>query len=205
MEKPSKFKIVLNEYVAGENSEMHLPWKSDEWVLACSGSECIRIKADLVPSVNRSMKAVSPDFPQRVSPTTVKVAELRQFIEKGEMGDEYNSKTCKECEGAGEVTWTYKNNEKEFDCPKCNGHGEHRWKTGQKHPIGFRLISAYGMTFKAGVLFRIVRIAEFLQLDEIRLETYPDRKFMIVDIGDFELMTMRCLNEGNHKVEVFLR
>ena len=67
------------------------------------------------------------------------VSEMKQLFSTIPLVDEIIYEDCEECEGSGEVEYTYESKswatfELDHDCPKCNGSGNHKHKTGNKEP-----------------------------------------------------------------------
>ena len=103
---------------------------------------------------------------------------------------------CKECEGEGEVEWTYKYHTEDFDCPVCNGSGIEQKaaydKTGNK-VVGKSLVKIKDAYFDAKLFQRILSVSDFEKKD-LYLMSYRDkRSAAMFRCGIFYMLLMPIL------------
>lgn len=70
---------------------------------------------------------------------TYSIQSIRDKISKLPKIDEYDYKNCDECDGWGQIEYTYESKsgrdyDIKGDCPKCNGSGNFKTKTGKLIP-----------------------------------------------------------------------
>ena len=70
---------------------------------------------------------------------------------------------CKECDGCGEVTWSYKSHTRLFDCPECNGKG--LIKAAGEMPDDSYAISLGGHQFKVRDIEKLINVFNLLGIE----------------------------------------
>jgi hypothetical protein len=131
------YKVILDEFVAEQDKETFLEWIKKPFIIdneihATDKCMLIWFNKNLINNLSKyevydkgkifkiDKLACNLDF-------VIKVEDLVKSFEKCDkvpiMVPYGKDVFCSECEGNGKVVWEYKNHEKEFDCPKCDGDG----------------------------------------------------------------------------------
>ena len=125
--------------------------------------------------------------------------------------------TCPECDGTGEVTWSYSAlhgdqhfYDREFECPVCCGSGvivkEVRRPTGRKVPVKGAALHIRTADYAVYQMQRIVRASEMLGVEEIRILHIPTRGpgaldgLMLGFSEDIRVFVMPCIPDDQDKV-----
>jgi len=116
---------------------------------------------------------------------------------------------CKECDGQGEVLWTYEHWQKEFDCPNCDGTGFQ--STSKKVPTGEleldpkMQVRIKECRFSLSTINRLMKVKNMLGEDEITLVYQKrDNTKCIFNIGSVEIICMSLRFVDNDE-DVILR
>lgn len=121
-----------------------------------------------------------PKFPEPTCdielPISMLVETLKSIPKCEERRVEGKAAECDECEGSGEVEWTYEDSDgeehqKNFDCPICNGYGKVKTKNFYRE---WRYTSINGVAFRNNELIIMAQAAHDLGLDSIKISHLPE-------------------------------
>lgn len=121
-----------------------------------------------------------PQFPEPTCdielPISVLVETFKTIPKVEELRVEGKAAECDECEGRGEVEWTYEDSDGEehqryFECPICNGRGKVKTKEFYRE---WRYTSINGIAFRNNELMIIAEAAHDLGLSTIRVLHLPE-------------------------------
>lgn len=183
------------------------PYIMEGYVCATNRFQIIRINKDYLSAAkeeeykkNIAEKNIDwPDFKERNKVTIGKIKEaidripIIEYIEKEEIETE-----CPECNGSGEVVWTYTTDngeefEREFECPVCEGYGDKiefkEIKTGETGPQDDYLIKIKDLYIKAKDFIKIYKALKRCEVNEIKIGIDFDEKRILFHItNDIEIM-----------------
>lgn len=120
-----------------------------------------------------------PQFPESTCdielPISVLVETFKSIPQCEERRVEGKAAECDECEGSGEVEWTYEDSDGEehqkyFDCPICNGDGKVKTKKFYREWL---YTSINGVPFRNNELIIMAEAAHDLGLDSIKILHLP--------------------------------
>lgn len=137
-------------------------------------------------------------IPDERKPVLLKVKQLKKLIEKIPLIDETeyygDDVACDECGGYGEVVWTYKNYEKTFDCPVCDGSGykseRNLRNTGRKTPDPDASIKIKGVLFKYRLIQKLCDTCNILEQSEISALCFDKAGANLFQVGDVKILLM---------------
>ena len=202
---------LLARFVANDN-DRRIPWIISpyivgEYVCATNSYQIIRISKEYLSAAkekeykkNVAEKNIDwPDFKERNKVTIDQIKEtidripIIEYIEKEEIETE-----CPECNGYGEVIWTYTSDngeefERRFECPVCDGNGgitEYREiKTGKTGPQDDYLIKIKDLYIQAKDFIKIYEALKRCEVSEIKIGINFDEQRILFHItNDIEIM-----------------
>ena len=202
---------LLAIFVANEK-DWRAPWLIGpyivgEYVCATNSYQIIRISKEYLSAAkekeykkNVAEKNIDwPDFKERNKVTIDQIKEaidripIIEYIKKEEIETK-----CPECNGYGEVIWTYTSDngeefEREFECPVCDGNGEiteyREIKTGKTRPQDDYLIKIKDLYIKAKDFIKIYEVLKRCEVSEIKIGIDFDEQRILFHItNDIEIM-----------------
>jgi hypothetical protein len=110
---------------------------------------------------------------------------------------------CSECDGSGDVLWTYKYGEKEYDCPVCDGSGlmsKTRLVPNGKKTFNKQAYATIdGVFYNINVLISIFEAQKIIGEDLVSLNICKKTKPALFKIGDYEFLIMPILDDEYSK------
>lgn len=122
-----------------------------------------------------------PQFPEPTCdielPISVLVETFKSIPKVEERRVEGKDAECDECEGTGEVEWTYEDSDgeehqKNFDCPICEGYGKVKTKEFYREWL---YTSINGVAFRNNELIIMAEAAHDLGLSSIKILHLPEK------------------------------
>ena len=198
---------LLNMFVSKDDElhpELAKPFRIYEYAAASDGHAMIWFSATANPKLRLRKADDEAEYLGYVHPKanfteSFSVESLRLAIDKAEYEEELietEAILCKECNGAGEVEWTYGDFEKMRNCPICDGSGDTMKveKTGKMIPCDGQYIQLGISAFEAKQLIRLQELATRLHVYTIlhTPQTNPlaGIKFLV---GFVSVLIMPCL------------
>lgn len=207
---------LLTMFVANDN-DRRVPWIIGpyivgDYVCATNSYQIIRISKEYLSAAkekeykkNFAEKNIDwPDFKERNKVTIDQIKEaidripIIEYIEKEEIETE-----CPECNGSGEVIWTYTSDngeefERRFECPVCDGNGEiteyREIKTGKTGPQDDYLIKIKDLYIKAKDLIKIYEALKRCGANEVEIGTnFEEFRVLFHITNDIEIMAASIL------------
>lgn len=148
--------------------------------------------------------------------TEINVAKLEELLVPDlieEMLLVQEAEKCEECNGSGEVEWSYdagassnhKTFERKDDCPICRGTGESlpdRWvKTGKKIPDATKQFKMFGVGFTDKQLRRLITASKMIGAETITKTGGDTQTANIFKVNDFTILVMpTILADGGEEV-----
>ena len=125
---------LLNMFVSKDDElrpELAKPFKVGEYAVGCDGHAMIWFSATANPKLRLRKADDEAKYLRYVNPKanfteSLSVESLRLATGKAEHEEELietKAIPCKECNGEGQVEWTYGDFEKMRNCPICDGSG----------------------------------------------------------------------------------
>lgn len=161
-----------------------------------------------------SLTTINPTSITRTIPTenlniTIPVDKLKNALDKFTKEEiiQTDKIECGECEGSGEVPWTYKHYEVEDDCPKCQGSGNsfvRSKSTGLFKYINGQYVKLFVSHLNPNHVQYIIEFAELLKQDRIILTSQESyNKPVMFKIGQLNCLFMPViLNETGTVTEI---
>lgn len=132
------------------------------------------------------------------------IQSIRDEASKLPQEEEYEYKECIECNGDGEVEYTYesksgRNYEIDHDCPKCNGDGHIKLKTGRMIPD----VNSYSFGFENSP-FNILNVLSIFNIPNCpeSFEAITTNKKLYFRIGEFEGVLMGQANSMDKLIKI---
>lgn len=166
-------------------------------IIRCDESDCELVVDDLD---NPHLK-ISEVFP--TENMRIKLEIDKSIFEQCKTEDEYiyvgNDVVCKECDGTGQVEWTYKHHTQDLDCPVCDGDGLSERKqpmpTGNK-TFGFHFVKICSAYIRIYLFYRLIE-AQALINNDIYITYYQNAdKGIMFKIGEFDIVLMPSMTEN---------
>lgn len=176
---------ALFDLFVGNNKyrpQFHKPFLQDGYVVATNANILIRVRQELLKgeySENSQVPTVSKVLTDYNFDKAVTLEKLEAAIAQCPLEDEKvmvrMAVDCPECDGDGEVEWTYVDSDgdthhKYLDCPICDGTGEihpaQYRKTGRKVPEYNAPIDVYSLNFRAILLMTLCDAMRLLGLSQ---------------------------------------
>ena len=135
---------------------------------------------------------------------TYSIQSIRDEIYKLPQVDEYDYKECSECDGSGEVEYTYESKsgrdyEIDYDCPKCGGNGDFKTKTGKMIPdvnnYSFYFDGSHFNPLKVSSIFNVPNCPDSFEAIAIKLNLY-------FRIGEFEGVLIGLANSMENSIKI---
>lgn len=162
--------------------QIKAPFLSDGYVCATETHRVIMIKPEICkgeykPNNLHVLKVLTP----RNIDITLTLAKLKKAL--GRVSSEKEMKTirpaikCKDCDGDGEVEWSYEDkdgytHEDYHTCPVCNGTGNSspaiEEPTGRMIPVNEAVIGIYENIFNANQILALCDAMELLGIDKCK-------------------------------------
>ena len=195
--------------------DMAAPYLKNGYVCATEGHIMIRIKAETlngeyneIDSLNIDLPADNCNFIIGLHDIKTAIASIPQVEEKEKVGKDIE---CKECDGAGEVEWEYRDkswryHHKYLDCPKCQGDGcisrvKYK-KTGRMIPDGDCPIRIRRIVIKVEFLEILGRAMEIIGVDKVRCVHQEPTQPCIFRVDDnIEIIIMPYLAVADYSIE----
>lgn len=159
-------------------------------------------------------KAITLNFFKKFNSRKEKILQIDEidFLKYKTIDEEIevdNEKECEECDGHGEVTWTYGKYKEMFNCPVCSGDGilGKRWKekTGLKC-FGNTLVKFGDFYLRLELFYCVILFSKFSNNERILLkENFDGENYLLFKVGHFEILIMRYyLKESENSQEVII-
>lgn len=186
-------------------------WQNNK-LCATDGHVLIRIDKNLVENPEwvpqPQPKTKYPDtgsvIPEYSLDIPLTVNQIQNAIQKAKIVDEYEP--CDDCHGTGMVTWEYEglvnDYTKEDKCPVCGGDG-HRGKTGRRIPDPDQPYQIQGLTFKGKRLTWLLKVMEYLQIQELTINGVTDYTLLLTLPGIEILIASSVLEDVDKHKKVF--
>lgn len=213
MEKMTRSLIndLLSMFVSKDN-DRRTPWIIGpyivgEYVCATNSYQIIRISKEYLSAAKEKeykknvaeKDIVWPDFKER---NKVTIGQIKEAIERIPLIEEVEKEEieteCPECNGSGEVTWTYTADngeefERRFECPVCDGNGEiteHREiKTGKTGPQLDYIIKIKDIYINAKAFIKIYEALKRCDANQVEIGTnFEDHRVLFHVTNDIEIM-----------------
>ena len=172
---------------------MMKPWATETFAGATNAHIMILIDRHLIkqeyPKPEADIIAVIPTSRNIV----LDVDNLKVIKALAEVPLDFRKEECDECEGEGEVEWTYGGNnglfEKYFDCPECSGEGT---TMSSKKIMDPDYVFKIGMALFSCMYVKILSdIASRLNTDSIMLISQDsENKGSLFQIGPVQILVM---------------
>lgn len=142
----------------------------------------------------------------------IKVSEIESQLIPDMIDEEIEGEEieCDECEGEGEVEWSFGIYDRMDDCPACGGSGtiqESRTKkTGNKIPNELKGFEMLGVGFRYKELRRLLDAAKIIEAETIIKTNGEINTANLFTVGDFKILVMPCLyNDFNNITHISLK
>lgn len=136
--------------------------------------------------------------------TYIGIQELKEAINKVPLINETKEEEqdCEECNGEGEVEWSYGGHTNEFDCPECNGYGytTSYVKSEKKvRDIGY-FIDIGNSRFRISIIEQLIKVATLLGFDKAKLVyQYQSNVKSVFKFGKTEMIIMPVMTDEKDK------
>lgn len=207
---------LLAIFVANDN-DRRVPWIigpyiMGEYVCATNSYQIIRISKEYLSAAKEKeykknvaeKDIVWPDFKERHKVT---IGQIKEAIERipviEEVEKEEIETECPECNGRGEVTWTYTTDngeefERRFECPVCDGNGEiteyREIKTGKIGPQLDYIIKIKDIYISAKAFIKIYEALKRCDANEVEIGTnFEEFRVLFHITNDIEIMAASIL------------
>lgn len=125
--------------------------------------------------------------------------ELQDLISKFELIDEIIYEDCDVCHGDGQVEWEFESYTKFNECPKCNGHGDVKRRTGKKVPDFDSCCFEFESVFINPEFVHLL-IEKIGAENDLLIQVGKDRMFF--KLGEFEGVIMNMTIPGKEIIKI---
>lgn len=179
------------------------PFERNGFIYASDARIMVRVEKCLCED-SYSHQGGSEKLPSFPAPESNYKLDLKELIEVLKSIPQYETVAvsgkeaeCDECEGRGEVEWTYEDSNGEehfdyFDCPICDGKGKVKTKEYEREE---RAIAIKGTSFNAGLLQTIAEAMNDIGLSYsvIAYQAKDSRPMLIQLKKGIDVIIMPCI------------
>jgi hypothetical protein len=229
-----KYREALNMFVGDDILRPALsgPFINEDYAVATDAHVLLIFKANLLEKIDFVSHEKAPNA-LRVIPIdqiglreVFATSELRALLDKSnaKFAEKYERKTidCEDCQGMGEVSFTYndvfgESHDLDHECPVCEGHtridviievdGNRKYRDGEFCEIQ-EIIKLRNSYFNAQLFERVVDCAELLEVEELVLTSqYSEYSATKFEVGEAHVMIMpvKVPETKKHTITEFTR
>ena len=200
------FEFVCNK--EGLSPKYHKPFlnKEDGNVWATDGRILLIISPERLEQkyMEDSLKIAA--YVWESAPKVVRLESIERALQDCPQVEKTITTICDECDGGGEVWWTYKDkhgerHDKDWDCPICYGEGIKSRGTGQFHADPYSILKLGEAYFRAEYIEKLKRCLRLLDSDHALLTANSPLGASVFQTDNAKIMLMPYLfseesNEG---------
>lgn len=201
------FEFVCNK--EGFSPKYHKPFlnKEDGNVWATDGRILLIISPERLEQkyMEDSLKVAA--YVWESAPKVVRLESIERALQDCPQVEKTTTTICDECDGDGELWWTYKDkhgerHDKDGDCPICYGEGIKSRGTGQFHADPYSILKLGEAYFRAEYIEKLKRCMRLLDSDYALLTANSPHGASVFQTYNAKIMLMPYLisEESNEEI-----